>query len=93
MLAGYASSALGQKRVARLEPSADAAWIARQQQLTAEAVSKGILIELNQEKLPGCYYHRSHTNDVARVEQCTYICTQTRDQAGPTNNWAPPKEM
>src|SRR5438552_13364885 len=50
------------------------------QRLTAEAVSKGILIELNQEKLPGCYYHRSHTNDVARVEQCTYICTQTADE-------------
>ena len=63
------------------------------QRLTAEAVSKGILIELNQEKLPGCYYHRSHTNDVARVEQCTYICTQTEDEAGPTNNWAPPREM
>ncbi|EEF60388.1 Phosphoenolpyruvate carboxykinase (GTP) [Pedosphaera parvula Ellin514] len=61
--------------------------------LTAEAVDKGILIKLNQEKLPGCYYHRSNPNDVARVEQCTYICTETRDEAGPTNNWAAPKEM
>jgi phosphoenolpyruvate carboxykinase (GTP) len=43
--------------------------------LTAEAVAKGILVKLNQEKLPGCYYHRSHPNDVARVEQCTFICT------------------
>ncbi len=61
--------------------------------LTVEAVAKGILIQLNQEKLPGCYYHRSNPNDVARVEHCTYICTDTREEAGPTNNWAPPKEM
>jgi phosphoenolpyruvate carboxykinase (GTP) len=61
--------------------------------LTAEAVARGILIKLDQAKLPGCYYHRSNPNDVARVEQCTYICTETQDEAGPTNNWAPPKEM
>ena len=61
--------------------------------LTAEAVAKGILIKLNQEKLPGCYYHRSNPNDVARVEQCTYICTETEEEAGPTNNWAAPKAM
>src|SRR5687768_3799623 len=56
--------------------------------LTREAVAQGTLIELNQEKLPGCYYHRSNPNDVARVEQCTYICTCSREEAGPTNNWA-----
>jgi phosphoenolpyruvate carboxykinase (GTP) len=61
--------------------------------LTAEAVAAGILIELNQKKLPGCYYHRSHPSDVARVEQRTYICTEAEEDAGPTNNWAPPKEM
>jgi phosphoenolpyruvate carboxykinase (GTP) len=61
--------------------------------LTAQAVDQGILIKLNQEKLPGCYYHRSNPNDVARVEQCTYICTETQEEAGPTNNWASPKEM
>jgi phosphoenolpyruvate carboxykinase (GTP) len=61
--------------------------------LTAEAVAQGILIKLDQKKLPGCYYHRSNPNDVARVEQCTYICTETQEEAGPTNNWAPPKEM
>jgi phosphoenolpyruvate carboxykinase (GTP) len=61
--------------------------------LTAEAVAKGILIKLNQEKLPGCYYHRSNPNDVARVEQCTYICTEIEEDAGPTNNWVAPKEM
>ena len=61
--------------------------------LTKEAVARGILIELNQQKLPGCYLHRSDPNDVARVEQCTYICTPMQDDAGPTNNWMDPKEM
>lgn len=61
--------------------------------LLGEALEKGILIKLNQEKLPGCYYHRSNPNDVARVEQCTYICTKTQEQVGPTNNWAAPEPM
>jgi len=61
--------------------------------LTAEAVEEGILIKLNQKKLPGCYYHRSNPNDVARVEQSTYICTESQEEAGPTNNWMPPREM
>src|ERR1051326_8013029 len=63
------------------------------QALTAEAVARGILIELDQKKWPGCYYHRSHPNDVARAEQCTYICTEAQDEAGPTNNWKAPVEM
>src|SRR3954463_14061558 len=53
--------------------------------LTAEAVKRGVLIQLNQEKLPGCYYHRSDPDDVARVEEFTFVCTETRDDAGPTN--------
>ncbi len=61
--------------------------------LLAEAVASGVLTKLNQDKLPGCYYHRSNPNDVARVEQCTFICTPAKDQAGPTNNWAAPREM
>jgi phosphoenolpyruvate carboxykinase (GTP) len=61
--------------------------------LTAEAVTQGILTQLDQSKLPGCYYHRSNPNDVARVEQCTYICTPTAAEAGPTNNWADPGVM
>jgi phosphoenolpyruvate carboxykinase (GTP) len=61
--------------------------------LYAQAVEEGVLIKLNQEKLPGCYYHRSNPNDVARVEQCTFICTPAKDEAGPTNNWASPREM
>ena len=61
--------------------------------LTAEAVSTGVLIELNQSKLPGCYYHRSAPNDVARVEKLTFICTESPEEAGPLNNWADPAEM
>ncbi len=61
--------------------------------LTERAVADGVLTKLNQEKLPGCYYHRSNPNDVARVEQFTFICTAAKDEAGPTNNWAPPREM
>jgi phosphoenolpyruvate carboxykinase (GTP) len=61
--------------------------------LTEQAVAEGILIRLNQQKLPGCYYHRSNPNDVARVEQSTYICTVDQEEAGPTNNWMAPREM
>ena len=55
--------------------------------LTREAVDAGTLIPLNPERLPGCFLHRSDPNDVARVEQLTFICTETREEAGPTNNW------
>src|SRR3984893_5849226 len=61
--------------------------------LTGEAIRMGILTPLDQEKWPGCYYHRSSPNDVARVEQFTFICTPTEEEAGPTNNWADPSEM
>lgn len=61
--------------------------------LTQKAVDSGILIKLDQKKWPGCYYHRSNPNDVARVEECTFICTKAKEDAGPTNNWAPPVEM
>ncbi|HPP06079.1 MAG TPA: phosphoenolpyruvate carboxykinase (GTP), partial [Syntrophorhabdaceae bacterium] len=49
-------------------------------------------IELDQEKWPGCVYHRTAPNDVARTEHLTYICTSTKKMAGPTNNWMPPDE-
>jgi len=62
-------------------------------QLRQEAYATGELIELNQEKLPGCALHRTAQNDVARVEDRTFICTPTRREAGPTNNWMDPDEM
>lgn len=61
--------------------------------LRAEACSTGEMIKLNQEKLPGCYLHRTAVNDVARVEGRTYICTPTKEEAGNINNWMDPQEM
>jgi phosphoenolpyruvate carboxykinase (GTP) len=60
--------------------------------LLAEALASKALLPLDQTKLPGCYYHHSNPNDVARVEQLTFICTPTKAEAGPTNNWMDPAE-
>ena len=49
------------------------------QQLTSEALAAGELIELNQQKRPGCYLHRSASHDVARTEQLTFVCTKAHD--------------
>jgi phosphoenolpyruvate carboxykinase (GTP) len=65
---------------------------AETRRLTEYAVSKGILIPLNEKKHPGSYLHRSNPNDVARVEHLTFICTPTKGAAGPTNNWMAPDE-
>ena len=62
------------------------------QRLTAQAVKTGELVELNQEVLPGCLFHRTAANDVARTEHLTYICTSFQGDAGPTNNWMSPRE-
>ena len=61
--------------------------------LRAEACATGEMIKLNEEKLPGCYYHRTKPNDVARVEDRTFICSKEKENAGPTNNWCAPEEM
>ena len=63
------------------------------EELRREACATGEMIKLNEEKLPGCYYHRTNPNDVARVEDRTFICTTLEEDAGPTNNWCDPKEM
>ncbi|MCD8327808.1 MAG: phosphoenolpyruvate carboxykinase (GTP) [Ruminococcus sp.] len=63
------------------------------QSLRDEACATGEMIKLNEEKLPGCLYHRTHPNDVARVEDRTFICTKKKEDAGPTNNWCDPDEM
>ena len=72
-------------------------WIdGSEEQLNAlkeEAISTGEMIKLNQEKLPGCLYHRTKPNDVARVEDRTFICSKKEEDAGPTNNWMAPEKM
>ena len=62
------------------------------QQLIQESLATGELIELNQDKLPGCYLHRSASHDVARTEHLTFVCPHDRDDAGPNNNWMAPAE-
>ena len=60
--------------------------------LRKEACETGEMIKLNEEKLPGCYLHRTRENDVARVEDRTFICCRDEKDAGPTNNWKNPQE-
>lgn len=62
------------------------------EQLREEACKTGEMIKLNEEKLPGCYYHRTAPNDVARVEDRTLICSRKEEDAGPTNHWKDPQE-
>lgn len=61
--------------------------------LRDEAIATGEMTALNEEKLPGCLWHRTAQNDVARVENRTFICTETEEKAGPTNNWMEPDAM
>ncbi len=65
---------------------------AQYEALRAEACSTGEMIKLNEELYPGCYLHRTAVNDVARVEDRTFICAKTKEAAGPTNNWMDPQE-
>src|SRR5262245_38593665 len=65
---------------------------AERARLIAECLATGELIELNQQKLPGCYLHRSAPHDVARTEHLTFVSTTSKEDAGPTNNWMAPDE-
>jgi len=71
----------------------DIVWIdgsdEQRKRLEKEAILNGELIQLNQEKLPGCFLHRTAIDDVARTEHLTFICTRKKRDAGPNNNWMP----
>ena len=55
--------------------------------LTAQMLQSGELLQLNSEHYPNCFFHRSHPSDVARTEHLTFICSDSKDDVGPTNNW------
>ena len=82
--------------VARLTQPAKVIWADGSRQeydgLVEDMLRAGTLIEMNQRTYPGCSLHRSHPSDVARTEQLTFICTRSRDDAGPTNNWMAPAD-
>ena len=65
---------------------------AEQRELTAKLVKDGELAPLNEREFPGCHLARSNPSDVARVEHLTFICTESKDDAGPNNNWMAPAE-
>jgi len=65
---------------------------AERERLTAEAVRDGVLLPLDPVKQPGSYLHRSDPSDVARTEHLTFICSNTKDEAGPNNNWMAPAD-
>ncbi len=65
---------------------------AENERLIREMLATGTLSELNQQKYPGCYLHRSDPSDVARTEHLTFICSRKKEDTGPTNNWMEPQE-
>src|SRR5580658_10035005 len=85
------------EKMAELAKPAAIHWVDGSQEeidiLRRDMVASGTLTKLNEKLWPGCYYARSDVNDVARVEDRTFICSLSKDTAGPTNNWENPYEM
>jgi phosphoenolpyruvate carboxykinase (GTP) len=85
------------EKMANLTKPAAIHWVdgsaEEDEMLKALMVESGTFIKLNEKLWPGCYYARSHPSDVARVEDRTYICSLSKDAAGPTNNWEEPFAM
>jgi len=85
------------EKMANLTKPATIHWVdgsqAEDEGLKAQMVAGGTFTKLNEELWPGCYYARSHPSDVARVEDRTFICSLSKDAAGPTNNWEEPFQM
>jgi phosphoenolpyruvate carboxykinase (GTP) len=85
------------EKMADLTKPAAIHWVNGSQQendaLCQQMVDSGTFIRLNQKQWPGCYYARSDASDVARVEDRTFICSLSKENAGPTNNWVNPFEM
>jgi phosphoenolpyruvate carboxykinase (GTP) len=85
------------EKMARLTKPANIHWVngsdEENEELCAQLVAGGTFTKLNEELWPGCYYARSDASDVARVEERTFICSLSKDNAGPTNNWEDPYKM
>jgi phosphoenolpyruvate carboxykinase (GTP) len=85
------------EKMAQLTQPAAIHWVdgsvEEDEALKAQMVAGGTFIKLNEELWPGCYYARSDKSDVARVEDRTFICSLSKDSAGPTNNWQEPFQM
>ncbi len=79
------------EKMARLTKPAAIHWVDGSKEeydaLCAQMVEKGTFLKLNEELWPGCYYARSDPSDVARVEDRTFVCSFSKEAAGPTNNW------
>src|ERR1051326_8379729 len=85
------------EKMVELTQPANIHWVDGSQEeydvLCGQMVEGGTFIKLNEKLWPGCYYARSDASDVARVEDRTFICSLSKDNAGPTNNWVNPFEM
>jgi phosphoenolpyruvate carboxykinase (GTP) len=85
------------EKMANLTKPAAIHWVdgsvEEDEMLKAQMVASGTFVKLDEKLWPGCYYARSHPSDVARVEDRTFICSLSKDAAGPTNNWEEPFAM